>query len=157
MPSTEPFPPSFNQCIYITESNNLVPINSITFKYISLLQLPQSGRVNTIPRHSARARSCLSTGLGADVFNRQYSWLLYSYTLYQTKSSISIFKWELDYYTSTGVLCNFSIPIVKAKKLWRALLMGEVVSLVSLWSAVPTTIKAFTAKCVLSNTASRVL
>lgn len=35
--------------------------------------------------------------------------------------------------------------------------MGEVVSLVSLWSAVPTTIKAFTAKCVLSNTASRVL
>lgn len=35
--------------------------------------------------------------------------------------------------------------------------MGEVVSLVSLWSAVPTTIKAFAAKCALSNTASRVL
>lgn len=51
----------------------------------------------------------------------------------KAKSSISIFKQELDCYTSTRVLHNFSIPIVqKTKRLWRALLMGEVLSLVSL-------------------------
>lgn len=50
----------------------------------------------------------------------------------KAKSSISIFKWELDYDTSTGVLHNFSnLGVKKTKKLWRALLMGEALSLVS--------------------------